>query len=214
MSDLAYGQNLPTVIWKTNLISELDFWTWFLSILLLGSLWTQFIYVSFYPSVAFTKYHDFSPYMDFHSSRFPDFLISYAHLQSYYLSDHALSFFTYLFWSISHRAMITCHTFFSLFFYLELLKMTNWWCPRVESSLVFGTGCLLWPVHSLGKSPLAFDLFHSVLQGQICLLLQVFLYFLLLHCSPLKWKGHLFWVLVLKGLVGLHRTVQLQLLQR
>ena len=28
-----------------------------------------------------------------------------------------------------------------------------------------------------------------------------------------KWKGHLFWVLVLKGLVGLHRTVQLQLLQ-
>ena len=30
--------------------------------------------------------------------------------------------------------------------------------------------------------------------------------------SPLI-KGHLFWVLVLKGLVGLHRTVQLQLLQ-
>ena len=27
-------------------------------------------------------------------------------------------------------------------------------------------------------------------------------------------KGHLFWVLVLKGLVGLHRTVQLQLFQR
>ena len=27
-------------------------------------------------------------------------------------------------------------------------------------------------------------------------------------------KGHLFWVLVLKGLVGLRRTVQLQLLQR
>ena len=26
-------------------------------------------------------------------------------------------------------------------------------------------------------------------------------------------KKHLFWVLVLKGLVGLHRTVQLQLLQ-
>ena len=27
-------------------------------------------------------------------------------------------------------------------------------------------------------------------------------------------KGHLFWVLVLKGLVGLHKTVQLQFLQR
>ena len=31
--------------------------------------------------------------------------------------------------------------------------------------------------------------------------------------SPIM-KGHLFWVLVLKGLVGLRRTVQLQLLQR
>ena len=35
---------------------------------------------------------------------------------------------------------------------------------------------------------------------------------LILHSSPLWWKGHLFWVLVLEGLVGLHRTVQLQLL--
>ena len=34
-------------------------------------------------------------------------------------------------------------------------------------------------------------------------------------CIPLNGitKGHLFWVLVLKGLVGLHRTIQLQLLQ-
>ena len=39
---------------------------------------------------------------------------------------------------------------------------------------------------------------------------QVFLDFLLLHSSP---KGHLLGVLVLKVLVGLHRTVQLQLLQ-
>ena len=38
--------------------------------------------------------------------------------------------------------------------------------------------------------------------------------FLLLHYSPLWWKGHLFWVLILQGLVGLHRTVRLQLLQR
>ena len=29
-----------------------------------------------------------------------------------------------------------------------------------------------------------------------------------------KCKGHLFWVLVLKGLGGLHRNIQLQLLQR
>ena len=42
---------------------------------------------------------------------------------------------------------------------------------------------------------------------------KVFLDFLLLHSSPLWWKGHLFWVLVLKDLIGLQKTVQLQLLQ-
>ena len=80
-------------------------------------------------------------------------------------------------------------------------------------SCVFGRGCLLWPVRSLGRTLLAFALLHFVLQGQTCLLLQVFLDFLLLYSSPLWWKGHLFWVLVLEGLVGLHRTVQPQLLQ-
>ena len=68
-------------------------------------------------------------------------------------------------------------------------------------------------MRSLGKTLLAFALLHSVFQGQICLLLQVFLDFLLLHSSTLYGKGHLFCVLVLKGLVGLHRTVQLQHLQ-
>ena len=80
-------------------------------------------------------------------------------------------------------------------------------------SCVVGRGCLLWPVHSLGKSLLAFALLHFVLRGQICLLLRVSLNFLLLHSTPLQRKGHLFLVLVLKGLLGLHRTVQLQLLQ-
>ena len=82
-------------------------------------------------------------------------------------------------------------------------------------SCVVGRGCLLWPVCSLGKILLAFGLLHSCLhfQGQICLLLQMFLDFLLLHSSPLKWKGHIFWVLVLKGLLSLHRTFQLQLPQ-
>ena len=51
-------------------------------------------------------------------------------------------------------------------------------------SCVVGRGCLLWPLHSLGKTPLAFALLHPVLQGQICLLLQVFLDFLLLHLVP------------------------------
>ena len=56
-------------------------------------------------------------------------------------------------------------------------------------SCVVGRGCLLWPVHSLGKTLLAFALLHFVFQGQTCLLLQVFLDFLLLHSSPLWWKG-------------------------
>ena len=80
-------------------------------------------------------------------------------------------------------------------------------------SCVIGRGCLLWPVHFLGKTLLAFALLHSIFQCQICLLLQVFLDFLLLHSSPLWWKGNIWGVLVLKVLVGLHRTVQLQLLQ-
>ena len=80
-------------------------------------------------------------------------------------------------------------------------------------SCVVGRGCLLWPVRSLGKTLLTFDLLHFVLQDPICLLLQVYLDCLLLQSSPLQWRGHLFWVLVLEGLVDLHRTIQLQPLQ-
>ena len=65
----------------------------------------------------------------------------------------------------------------------------------------------------LAKLLLPFDLLRFVFQGQICLLLPVALDFLLLHSSPLECRGHLFWVLVPECLVGLHRTVQVQLLQ-
>ena len=85
---------------------------------------------------------------------------------------------------------------------------TIWWCPCVCPHI--GIGCLLWPVCFLGKTLLSSALLHFVLQGQICLLFQVSLDFLLLHSSPLWWKGHLFGVLVLECLIGLHRTVQLQ----
>ena len=78
---------------------------------------------------------------------------------------------------------------------------------------VVGRMYLLWPVHSLGKTLLAFALIHFVLHSQTCLLLQVSSDFLLLQSGPLWWKGHLFGVLVLEGLVGLHRIIQLQLLQ-
>ena len=58
-------------------------------------------------------------------------------------------------------------------------------------SCVVDRGCLLWPMHSIGNSLLGFALLHFVLHGQTCLLLQVSLDFLLLHSSPLWWKGHL-----------------------
>ena len=50
-------------------------------------------------------------------------------------------------------------------------------------SCVVGRGCLLWLVHSFGKTLLTFALIHCVLQGQICLLFQVSLDFLLLHAA-------------------------------
>ena len=50
-------------------------------------------------------------------------------------------------------------------------------------SCVVGRGCLLSPVGSLGKTLLAFALLNSVFQGQICLLLQVFLNLLLCYLS-------------------------------
>ena len=97
-----------------------------------------------------------------------------------------------------------------------ILVLTIWWCPCVESSLVLleegvcYDQCILLANNTL----LTFALLHSVLQGQICLFLQVYLDFLLLHSSPLWWKGHLFLVLVPEGLIDLHRTIQFQLLQR
>ena len=66
-----------------------------------------------------------------------------------------------------------------------ILVSTMWQCPCVVFSCVVGRGCLLWPVCSLGKTLFAYALLQSIFQGQICLLLQVFLDFLLLHSSPL-----------------------------
>ena len=92
--------------------------------------------------------------------------------------------------------------------------LTIWWYPCVESSLVLLEDGVCYDQCVLLTKLLAFALLHFVLQGWVCLLLQVSLDFLLLHSSPLYWKGHLFVVLVLEGLIGLHRNVQLQLLPR
>ena len=96
----------------------------------------------------------------------------------------------------------------------NLIVLTFCWCPYVECSLVLLEESVCYDQWIFLAKLLVFVMLHSVFQGQICLLLQVFLDFLLVHSSPLWWKGHLFLVLVLKGLVGLHRTIQLQLLQR
>ena len=40
--------------------------------------------------------------------------------------------------------------------------LTTWWCPCVVFSSVIGRGCLLWPVHSHGKTLIAFALLHSI----------------------------------------------------
>ena len=66
----------------------------------------------------------------------------------------------------------------------------------------------------LGKTLLTFDLLCFLFQGQICLVLWYLLtsYF----CIPVSYDENdifFFVCVVLEGLVGLHRTVQLQLLQ-
>ena len=65
---------------------------------------------------------------------------------------------------------------------------------------------------SLDKTLLAFALLHFVLQDQTCLLIQVSLtsYF----CIPIPYEENdVVFGVILKDLVGLHRTSQLKLLQ-
>ena len=80
-------------------------------------------------------------------------------------------------------------------------------------SCVVGRGCLLWPVHSLGKTLLAFALLHSTFQGQFACYSRCFLTSYFSIPVPYNEKDIFFGVLVLEGLLGFHRSVQLQLLQ-
>ena len=68
--------------------------------------------------------------------------------------------------------------------------------------------------HFLGKTLLVFVLLISYSKAKLACYCRCFLtsYF----CIPVPYneKDIFFWVLVLKGLLGLHRTIQLQLLQR
>ena len=96
----------------------------------------------------------------------------------------------------------------------EQLNWTElkWWCPCVDSSLGWLERAVCYDQSFLGKTLLAFSLLNFVPQGQTCLLLQVSLDFLPLHFNPLWWIGHIL-VLILEGVVGLHRYGQLQLFQ-
>ena len=93
-----------------------------------------------------------------------------------------------------------------------ILVLTIWGCPHVESLLFVGKGCLLWPLCSLDKTLLAFDLLHFVFLGQISCNSRYLLSSTFAFQSPMMKKTS-FLVLVLEGLVGLHRTSRLQLLQ-
>ena len=87
--------------------------------------------------------------------------------------------------------------------------LTIWWCPCVESSRVLLEEGVCYDQCVLLAKLLAFALLHFVLQGQRFLLLRVSLDFLLLHLSPLWWKGHRFRVLVLAGLVGIQSVLNI-----
>ena len=72
--------------------------------------------------------------------------------------------------------------------------LTIWWRPCVKSSLVLlEEGVCYDQCISLVRILLVFALLHSSFQGQICLLLQVFLELLLLHSSPLLFSHKKKW---------------------
>ena len=67
--------------------------------------------------------------------------------------------------------------------------LTIWWCPCVESSLVLLEREFAMTSAFSRQESISLALLHFVLQGQICLSLQVSLDFLLLHSSLLCcWK--------------------------
>ena len=116
-----------------------------------------------------------------------------------------VSFWSCFCWLYRGSSSLAVKNIISLIF-IDHLVMSMW----RDVSCVVERGCLLWPECSLGKTMVGFVLLHFVFQGQTCLLLQVSLDFLLF--IPVPYDEKTFFWLVLEGLVGLHRTVQLQLL--
>ena len=95
--------------------------------------------------------------------------------------------------------------------------LTIWWCPCIESSLVLlEEGVCYDQCIFFGKTLLVFALLCSIFQGQICLLLQVFLDFLLLPlilCPPIFHPTFCWiWGSILHSLTVCSRNDVLQLL--
>ena len=83
-------------------------------------------------------------------------------------------------WQFDLQRIFDCKEYNQSDFSIDPLAMSM--C-RVFSCVV-GRGCLPWPMHSLGETLLAFSLLYFILQGQIFLLLQVFLDLLLFIPVP------------------------------
>ena len=96
---------------------------------------------------------------------------------------------------------------------INLISMlTIWWCPRVESSLVLLEEGVCYDQHVLLAKlywPLPCFILYS--KAKFACYSRCFLtsYF----CILVRYNAKDIGVLIIEGLVGLHRTVQLQLLQ-
>ena len=107
------------------------------------------------------------------------------------------------FWDFS---ILGCKEYNQFVFSVDHLVMSMY---TVFSHIV-GKGCLIWPMRSLGKTLLPFAL---LLQGQILPVTPGISWLPIFAFQSSIMKRNLFCVLVLEGLVGLHRTLQAQIFQ-
>ena len=94
-----------------------------------------------------------------------------------------------------------------------LSVLAIWWCPWVVFSYVVGRGCLLWSVCSLGKILSLCPASFCTSRPNLPVTPGISWLSIFSFQSPIK-KITSFWVWVLEGLVGLHRTIKLQFLQQ
>ena len=89
--------------------------------------------------------------------------------------------------------------------------LTIWWCPCVESSLVLLEGVCYDQFDLLAKLcwPLPFFILYSKAKFAYYSRYLLTSYF----CIPVPYNERTSFLGVLEGLIGLHRTIQLQLLQ-